>query len=193
MQFKMDTHVRRDGDDPRDSLTRRRWDGVAHLLQDVLGVDFPLPLRKVATLLVQTVLGFNVTRRLVVNGCHNLYAFSCETKQHIIHNACNHSTWKYTMTAHMNEMQRQHRTTYNIIHYKGLLLTPALVVDATNYNTCCVRRKCTWIVSQILFRITKPSGSFAKRYKHPKANKLAPQLKLICRLTRSPLCRSMHW
>lgn len=83
------------------------------------------------------------------------------------------------MTAHMNEMQRQHQSTYNIIHYKGLLLTPALFVDATNYNTRCVRRQCTWIVSQILSRITIPSGSFAKRYKHPKANKLAPQLKLI--------------
>lgn len=50
----------------------RWWDGLSQLFQDVFSGHPPLSPRKEADLLVQGILGLDLTRGAILNGRHNL-------------------------------------------------------------------------------------------------------------------------
>lgn len=60
-------HVMGNGDDSRHLFARRREDGVPHFFQEVLCVHSSAPFRKEAVLSVQTVLGLDLARGVVLN------------------------------------------------------------------------------------------------------------------------------
>lgn len=60
-------HITGDGDYFCDFSVSRRKDGLSHLFKELFSTDFPLPFCKEAVLSVDTVLGLDLTRRVVLN------------------------------------------------------------------------------------------------------------------------------